>query len=116
VIGGLFEIAHASKVGMKIEEDLFIFPEEISVICDAFHLDPVASIAEGSLLITADDSYSEKIIKNLNKQQINASIIGNIINNKKIRQLKRRNGKVIPLEIPKQDPFWPVFFEGMKRN
>ncbi len=116
VIGGLFEIANASNVGMKIDENLFLLPEEVSMVCDAFRLDPVKTIAEGSLLITADASYSEKIIKNLKNQQISASIIGTVINNKKIRQLKRRNGQVIPLEIPEQDQFWLVFFEGMKRN
>lgn len=116
VIGGLFEIANASNVGMNIDEELFILPEEVLMVCNQFHIDPVASIAEGSLLITADPSYSDKIIKNLEKQHINASIIGTVTNNTKVRYLKRKNGQAIPLEIPKQDPFWPVFFEGINRN
>jgi len=66
VIGGLFEIANASNVGMEIDESLFILPEEVTMVCDVFHIDPIAAIAEGSLLITAHSTHSDKIIKNLN--------------------------------------------------
>ena len=113
VIGGLFEIANASNVGMEIDESLFILPEEVSMVCNDFHIDPIAAIAEGSLLITAQSTYSDKIIKNLKKQRINASIIGTVTADYKTRVLKRRNGQTVPLVIPEQDPFWPVFFEGM---
>lgn len=114
VIGGLFEIANASNVGMEIDESLFILPDEVSMVCDAFHIDPIAAIAEGSLLITAHATHSDRIIKNLKKQGINASIIGTVTDDKKTRVLKRRNGLTVPLSIPEQDPFWPVFFEGMQ--
>jgi len=114
VIGGLFEIANASNVGMEIDESLFILPDEVSMVCDAFNIDPIAAIAEGSLLITAHSDFSDRIIKNLKKQRINASVIGTITDDNKTRVLKRRNGQAVPLAIPKQDPFWPVFFEGMQ--
>ncbi|OGS39813.1 MAG: AIR synthase [Euryarchaeota archaeon RBG_13_31_8] len=116
VIGGFFEIANASNVGMEIDESLFILPEEVSMVCDAFHIDPVVAIAEGSLLITANPAYSNKIIKNLKKKQINASIVGTVTADIKKRYLKRRNGKVLSLEIPEQDPFWPIFFEGIRNQ
>jgi hydrogenase expression/formation protein HypE len=116
VIGGFFEIANASNVGMEIDESLFILPEEVSMVCDAFHIDPVVAIAEGSLLITANPTYSNKIIKNLKKKQINASIVGTVTADIKKRYLKRRNGKVLSLEIPEQDPFWPIFFEGIRNQ
>ena len=116
VIGGLFEIANASNVGMEIDESLFILPEEVSMVCDAFHIDPIAAIAEGSLLITAHSTHSDRIIKNLKKQGINASIIGTVTDDKKTRVLKRKNGHTVPLAIPEQDPFWPVFFEGIGKS
>ena len=53
VIGGLFEVASASKVGMEIDESRFIYPEEVRMVCEAFSIDSVAAIAEGSLIITA---------------------------------------------------------------
>ena len=58
VLGGLFEIANASGVGMEIDESSFIYPEEVRMVCEAFGIDPAKAIAEGSLLITAGSGHS----------------------------------------------------------
>jgi len=115
VIGGLFEIANASNVGMEIDEGLFIYPEEVRLVCEAFDIDPISAIAEGSLLITAKPTHSNKIIQSLRNKGIEASVIGKVTDNVDIRTIKRLDGSVIPLVIPKQDPFWPVFFEGLEQ-
>jgi hydrogenase expression/formation protein HypE len=114
VIGGLFEVANASKVGMEIDESLVIYPDEVRMVCEAFALDPLEAIAEGSLLITSKREYSEKIIHSLKKSGIRASVIGKVNRNQDDRFLKRRDGTVIPIAIPDQDPFWPAFFKGLK--
>ncbi|RQW79941.1 MAG: AIR synthase [Methanothrix sp.] len=116
VIGGLFEIASASNVGMEIDESLFVYPPQVRMVCDAFHIDPVAAIAEGSLLITVRPNFSAKILQNLKADGIEASIIGKVTPNTNNRALKRLDGSVVPLQIPTQDPFWPVFFEGVSRS
>jgi len=116
VIGGLFEIANASNVGMETDESLFIYPEEVEVVCKALDIDPISAIAEGSLLITAGSDHSEKIIQNLKKAGINASAIGKVTKNSKKRIMKRLNGNTIPLVIPYQDPFWLAFFQGLEQG
>jgi hydrogenase maturation factor len=116
VIGGLFEIANASGAGMETDEAAFVYPEEVKMVCEAFNIDPVAAIAEGSLLITARPTYSKEIIRKLKKANINSSIIGKVTDKPKTRIIKRLDGSVVPLEIPEQDPFWPVFFEGVERE
>lgn len=113
VIGGLFEVANASNVGMEIDESLIIYPDEVRMVCDAFALDPLEAIAEGSLLITAMGEYSDKIILNLKESGIKASVIGKVKSNQDDRYIKRRDGTVIPIAIPAQDPFWPAFFKGL---
>ncbi len=114
VIGGLAEVAEASGVGMNIDESKFIFPDEIRVICEAFNIDPLAAIAEGSLIITARPGYAESIIRDLGKEGIGASVIGYVENDPEKRILTRRDGTTVPLAVPDQDPFWPVFFEGVE--
>ena len=114
VIGGLFEIASASGVGMEIDEEMFVYPEEVRMVCEAFEIDSLAAIAEGSLLITARPSYSKKIVSRLNAAGIEASIVGKVLNDQKTRIIKRRDGAEALLEIPKQDPFWPIFFESVE--
>ncbi len=110
VIGGLFEIASASGVGMKIEEDAFVYPDAVRMVCEAFGIDPLEAIAEGSLLITAERERSGVILDKLNASDIKASIIGTVLGDQETRIIKRRDGTVAPLKIPAQDPFWPVFF------
>ncbi|OPX73141.1 MAG: thiamine monophosphate kinase [Methanoregulaceae archaeon PtaB.Bin152] len=116
VIGALYEIAEASGVGMKIEESRFIYPPEVEMVCEYFGIDPVAAIAEGSLLITAGPGFSGRIINNLEKAGIPASVIGVVTGNPEERWLIRKNGRKERLAMPEQDPFWPVFFESVMGN
>lgn len=113
VIGGLFEIANASGVGMDIDESLFIYPEEVRMVCEAFAIDSLSAIAEGSLLITVRPSHSERILKRLEEEGIEASLIGGVLKDPKKRLMRRRNGSAVSLAIPEQDPFWPAFFRGL---
>jgi hydrogenase maturation factor len=113
VIGGLAEIAEASGVGMTIEESRFMYPEEVRMVCEAFGIDPVAAIAEGSLLITAGADSAGQILARLAKIGIASSVIGTVTDDPAIRVMTRRDGTKVPLRVPAQDPFWPVFFEGL---
>jgi hydrogenase expression/formation protein HypE len=114
VIGGLFEIASASGVGIEIDERLFVYPEEVRMVCEAFGLDPVRSIAEGSLLITVRPDRSRAVLAGLKKKRIAASVIGRVVRDIRVRTIRRADGRSERLEIPVQDPFWPAFFEGLK--
>lgn len=113
VIGGLFEIAQASNVGMEVDESLFTIPNEVELICEAFDIDPVEAISEGSLIITAEVEKSSQIVDNLKRSGIDASVIGKVVDSTERRILKRKSGEIVPLRIPEQDPFWPVFFRGL---
>jgi len=113
VIGGLFEVANASGVGMVVDEASFIYPEEVKMVCDFFGIDPVAAIAEGSLIITAKAGSSAGIIRRLHSAGIRASVVGTVTADLHERVMKRSDGRTVPLEIPEQDPFWPVFFESV---
>jgi hydrogenase maturation factor len=113
VIGGLFEIASASGVGMEVDERSFVYPPEVRMVCEAFGLDPVRSIAEGSLLITVRPAKSAAVLAGLKRKRIAASIVGRVVADRRKRVLRRADGAVEPLAIPAQDPFWPAFFEGL---
>ncbi len=113
VIGGLFEIANASGVGMEIHEEAFVYPEEVRMVCEAFGIDPLAAIAEGSLLITARPKNSQNIVNALRAGGIAASVIGRVTSDPRTRTIHRRDGTIAPLAIPSQDPFWPLFFNSL---
>ena len=113
VIGGLFEIASASEVGMEIHEAAFVYPDEVRMVCEAFEIDPIAAIAEGSLLITARPNRSNALVHKLRAASIGASIVGKVTDDIETRIIERRDGTIAPLEIPRQDPFWPAFFDSL---
>ncbi|MDQ1250974.1 MAG: hydrogenase expression/formation protein HypE [Euryarchaeota archaeon] len=110
VIGGLFEMANASNVGMFIDESLFFYPEEVRLVCRNLNIDPIEAISEGSLLIATEKESSASIIKNLEKKGISATVIGYVTNNPDERVIKRENGNLQRLKVPDEDPFWKVFF------
>ncbi|HPW18197.1 MAG TPA: AIR synthase family protein [Candidatus Aminicenantes bacterium] len=116
VMGGLYEIAAASRVGMEIDEALFVYPDAVRMVCDAFGIDPVRSIAEGSLLVTARPGRSAAVLARLRRKRIAASVVGRVVRDPEVRTLRRADGRVERLEIPAQDPFWPAFFEGLGRQ
>ena len=86
------------------------------MVCEAFGIDPVAAIAEGSLLITAEPAFSPAIIHALSSAGIAASVIGTVTDLPHHRVMTRDDGSTVPLAVPTQDPFWPVFFEGVRLN
>ena len=116
VMGGLFEIASASGVGLEADERLFVYPDEVRMVCEAFGIDPVRAIAEGSLLITARAGAGPGIVSRLKRRRIAASVVGRVVADRRRRTLRRRDGRIEPLAIPEQDPFWPAFFEGLGKT
>jgi len=113
VIGGLAEIAEASGVGMRVDESRFVYPDEVGMVCEAFGIDPVAAIAEGSLLVTASAGSASRILARLAETGIASSVIGTVTDDPSVRTMTRRDGTEVPLMVPAQDPFWPVFFESL---
>ncbi|MBD3262220.1 MAG: AIR synthase [Candidatus Altiarchaeales archaeon] len=116
VIGGLFEIANASNVGVKAYEDRFIYPKETSMVCEELGIDPVEAIAEGSLIITCEAGGTQKVVNALAEAGIESTEIGEIVEDTSKRTLRRRDGSEQELAIPDQDPFWPAFFAGLKEK
>jgi hydrogenase expression/formation protein HypE len=113
VIGCLFEIANASDVGMEVDENLFVYPPEVDIVCDYLKMDPIEAIGEGSLLICVSPEKADKVVSELKKNDIDSSVVGRVTDKKNGRFIKRIDGSKRELEIPKQDPFWPAFFRGL---
>jgi hydrogenase maturation factor len=85
------------------------------MVCEAFAIDPVRAIAEGSLLVAVRPKKSAAILARLKRRGIAASVIGRVVADRRRRTLRRADGRLEALAIPEQDPFWPAFFQGLKR-
>lgn len=114
VWGGVYEIALAAGVGVKINKEKIVVEECVTEICKLFKIDPYKSISEGTLIITCREKKAEKVMEVLLENQIKASIVGELIDSK-FGMILIEDGKEKRLEHPKVDPFWNAFYDALQR-
>jgi hydrogenase maturation factor len=110
LLNGVYEVASASKLGVTLYEDRIPVPDDIAAVCTYFKIDPLTSISEGTLVISAAPTKSATIITNLKRAGIAAWDIGEITPEKHV--LIRRNGRRQTLRPVAVDPFWEAFFNA----
>ena len=106
VIGGIHEMADASKVGVKVFEDKVPIAEETVEICRFFGIDALYLISSGTLLIAAEKEKEDEIIRVLRKNGVKASVIGEFTSNPNKRVLVRKDGVEVELPKPEMDHLW----------
>jgi hydrogenase maturation factor len=106
VAGGIHEMADASNLGVKVFEEAIPVQPETAKICSHFEIDPLQLISSGALLISAEAKSADEIIKNLAQQQIEASVIGEFLEDMDQRLLVQKDGKMQALPRPLSDHLW----------
>jgi len=114
VAGGLHELADAAKVGFNVYNEKIMIPNETQKICKHFGVDPLQLISSGSLLIATKEEMAEKIIQNLSKSDVQASIIGEIIEPTFGRNLISKAGNKTELVRPLSDHLWKALEKPVK--
>jgi hydrogenase maturation factor len=112
LLNGIYEIAAASNTGVNVYEDKIVIPDEIAAVCRSFKIDPLISISEGTLVLTATAERSKKIIADLKKNDIPAWEVGEITEGERV--IIRKSGKKEKLEPVAVDPFWPAYFSTLE--
>ena len=115
VFGGLYEVAHASGVGMRVRLGDIPVQDVIRKTCGFFGIDPYIAISEGTLIATARPERAAGVVKALGKEGITASIIGEVLPESEGVVIEER-GREYRLEHPRTDPFWARFEEYLKRQ
>ncbi len=112
LLNGVYEIVAASGTGVTLYEDRIPVPSEIATICDYFGIDPLISISEGTLVITAAPNRTPQILADLAKQGIAAWDIGEVTPEERIfvRQNRQRE-ELLPVSV---DPFWEAYFSTLE--
>jgi len=112
--GGLFEIAQAANLGVRVEMEKIVVENCVPEICRYFGIDPYASISEGTLIISCRQHKAQDILRTLNKKDIKASIVGELTSPKRGMVLVRKGGEE-ELKHPIVDPFWRAFYEALEK-
>jgi hydrogenase maturation factor len=100
VIGALWEMAQASKVGFRVEVERIMVRSATTAICHALNVDPLRLIASGALLIACQDGPT--LVRALQEHSIDAAQIGEITTGE--RELIHPNGDVeVVRDLPRDE-------------
>ena len=114
VWGGLYEIAQAANLGVRIERGNIVVEEYVTDICGYFNVDPYASISEGTLIISCKEHVAQKVIDALTQKNIKASVVGELTKAEQGMVLVE-GGKEKKLEHPIVDPFWRAYYGALEQ-
>jgi hydrogenase maturation factor len=113
VLGGLWEMHAASGLNLTAELNEMTVPEDIRDLAQVLQFDPWKAISEGTLLAAVEPKRAADIQEAWNSVGIHSMILGRFDAGLS-SSLLIRDGKETPLLEPDVDPFWELFFEGLK--
>ncbi|MBD3290988.1 hydrogenase expression/formation protein [candidate division KSB1 bacterium] len=116
IAAGLFEIAKAANVGLKIEYDMIDILAECKLLCDVYELDPLGIIASGALLIVCNASVSQGLMEAFEKEEINACRIGKIMPRNYGMKIISPDGEATELPYFAQDEITKFFNDNSKKE
>ena len=109
VLTGVWELAEASRCGVRLDADAIPVAPETRAICKALDVDPLALISSGAMLITTADPAP--LQAGLAGAGIPSAVIGVLTNDERVVV---RGGRTSPLVPPDRDELWRVL-EGGRR-
>ena len=111
VLGALSEMAAASAKRFEVVEDRVPVTPEASGVCSAFGLDPLATMAEGALLITCSSERTEALLRAMSRAGVEAREIGKVREGTGLDlRGKERKGGTGP------DPYWSAYEDAVRRR
>ena len=114
VWGGLFEVAQASGLGVRVEKEKIVLEQSVAEVCRYFGIDPYASISEGTLIIACRAHKAGAIVAALDKKGIPSSIVGELTDPESGMVLVE-GGRETKLVHPIVDPFWKAFYDALAK-
>ena len=103
LIAGVWEVATASGVGVRIKEENIPIFEETKLICQRYNLDPLSLLASGALLIVAPPNEGTKLLALYNSAKIPCTIIGEVVPPEEGMCIIKRKGAVSIVAPPKDE-------------
>lgn len=107
VLGGCFEMAEASRVGVEVYAERVPLLDVTKRICSFFQIDPLKLISSGAMLIMTENG--RLMAETLEKEGVHATVIGRVTEGEKVCVSK--NGRV-PISPPESDELYSVIFQN----
>lgn len=111
ILGGLYEIACASNIELRVMIEKILVAKETQIFCNLLGLNPLKILSSGSLLALISKDKAKEAIKQLRRVQINATIIGSAHNGCGV-VLTKKNGAIEKICGPVEDEFVNLWKDG----
>jgi len=106
-----WELAQAADVGLRVDRERIPVLRDGRVLCEAFGLDPLGTIASGSLLLAVDPGDAEGVIAACRGVGVDCSAIGRVTDASQGVSLVT-GGHARPMPTFPQDEITRIFSEG----
>ena len=114
-LAAIVELAGASDLGGIIDVESIPISEETQQIRKLFHLDPLTSLGEGSLLIASRPDRTRRVINILQSRGTKATLIGHL--SSKTRGLYGVSGRGrFKIRHPERDPYWNAYWRALRKG
>jgi hydrogenase expression/formation protein HypE len=88
----LAELADASGVGVMLDKEKCPILPECKMICDVFGLDPLGTLASGSLLVAVAQADADSVIQFLTREGIPCAQIGTVVRREQGLKMQTKDG------------------------
>ncbi len=105
---GLWEIAYASGVGIRVKREKIPILRETQILCNIYQLDPLGLLASGALILTLDPKEAEKLLSFYEKEGIECAFIGEVVPKKEGLRIIEGN-KSYYFSAHYQDELYKIF-------
>ncbi|MGA2874631.1 MAG: AIR synthase family protein [Nitrososphaerales archaeon] len=116
VLSALYELASASKTGLRVDLSKISVSEETREICRIFKIDPYTSLSEGSLILSCKPSKVAGIVSTLQSADIKATVVGELTSPRSGFVVKNQAGRKTLIKYPIVDPYWQAYYGAKKRR
>jgi hydrogenase maturation factor len=114
-LAAIAEMAEASSLGGIIDVEGIPISEETEQICKLFHLDPLTSLGEGSLLIASRPNRSRRVIDILQSIGTKVTVIGQFSSGTRGIFGVSRHDK-FRIRYPERDPYWNAYWRALRKG
>ncbi len=117
VLGGLSELAEASRKPLIIEPRKIFVSAETRQICATFGLDPLTTLTGGTLIITCVPKRTEELVSRLSKNGIPNFVIGKVgVGGRRGIWESRAPRKPRFMGSPGRDRYWEAYDRAMRNG
>lgn len=112
VLGAAYEMAYASKLGLRIFENRVPVAPETKEVCSILRVNPLKLISSGTLLLAVKAGEEPRVSRKLSGMGVRSAVIGKFVGRARI--WVRTNGTQTKMDSPGTDEIWRILGKGTR--